>query len=65
MTIVINYRKDNLLKKDTGRYKMLLKIHPETSSDYSAITEVNNLDFGQLNEGKKLEEVITKNKKLG
>lgn len=34
---------------------MSLKIRPETPSDYPAITEVNNLAFGQPAEGKLVE----------
>jgi predicted N-acetyltransferase YhbS len=31
---------------------MVIKIRPETASDYPAITEVNDLAFGQPAEGK-------------
>jgi len=42
---------------------MSLKIRPETPSDYPAITEVNDLSFGQPNEGK-LVEYLCKNPKF-
>lgn len=42
---------------------MLLKIHPENPSDYPAITKVNDLAFGQPNEGK-LVENLRKNPKF-
>lgn len=42
---------------------MSLKIRPETSGDYSAITEVNNLAFGQPGEGKLVED-LRKNPKF-
>ena len=42
---------------------MSLKIRPETLSDYPAITEVNDLAFGQHNEGK-LVENLRKNPKF-
>ncbi|WP_052734268.1 GNAT family N-acetyltransferase [Methanosarcina sp. 2.H.A.1B.4] len=42
---------------------MILKIRPETPPDYPAITEVNNLDFGQPAEGK-LVETLRKNPKF-
>lgn len=42
---------------------MLLKILPENPSDYPAITEVNDLAFGQPVEGK-LAENLRKNPKF-
>lgn len=42
---------------------MLLKIRPEIPSDYPAITEVNDLAFGQPAEGK-LVENLRKNPKF-
>ncbi|RPJ69729.1 MAG: N-acetyltransferase [Alphaproteobacteria bacterium] len=42
---------------------MYLTIRPETSADYLAIKEVNDLAFGQLNEGKLVED-LRKNPKF-
>lgn len=42
---------------------MLFKIRPETSSDYPAINKVNDLAFGQPNEGKLIEN-LRKNQKF-
>lgn len=42
---------------------MFLKIRPETPSDYPAIAEVNDLAFGQPNEGKLIEN-LRKNQKF-
>lgn len=46
--------KEDLNKKYTGGY-MSLTIRPETPSDYPAVTEVNDLAFGQPAEGKLVE----------
>jgi putative acetyltransferase len=42
---------------------MYLTIRPKIPADYLAITEVNNLAFGQLNEGKLVED-LRKNPKF-
>jgi putative acetyltransferase len=52
-----------LLKKDAGISKILLKIRSENPSDYIVITKVNDLAFGQPNEGK-LVENLRKNPKF-